>query len=188
MVFAPDGCGSMALHSMPARAAHAAGGFPMRAQPGFSLPDGKVGDLSFRSSSMRLRSSRLPLSDRQIQVAQLAVAGRSSPGSTSPFLANVKMAGVDQIFDDIEDLGDMLGSAGLHSGLFAVQPAGIPFKAIIQSAGPPPSWRCPLPVPFDELIVDIGDVGNVDHLVAPVFQIAAQVSNTISGRALPMWI
>ena len=81
------------------------------------------------------------------------------------------MAGVDQVFDDIEDLGDVLGSAGLHGGLFAVQPSGIlqvlGLKALCHLLHGGALFLSLL----DELVIDIGDVGN---LVAPVFQIAAQ--------------
>ena len=40
-------------------------------------------------------------------------------------LGDVGVAGVDQILNDIEDLLDVLGSAGLDGGLLAVQASGI---------------------------------------------------------------
>ena len=162
--------------NVPARAAHAVGAFPCGLAGLCGLPDGKVGGIFLQivlHAAAQLAVAALQIV--QIQVAQLAVAGVAlHPEVHIAVLGNVGVAGVDQILDDIQNLGDMLGSAGLHGGLFAVQTGGIlqvlGLKALCHLLH---GGALFLPL-LDELIVDISDVGNVDHLVAPVFQIAAQ--------------
>ena len=68
----------------------------------------------------------------------------------------------------------MLGGAGLHGGLFAVQARGVLQVLRLKALGHRLHGGALLLALFDELVVNIGDVGNVDHLVALVFQIPAQ--------------
>ena len=68
----------------------------------------------------------------------------------------------------------MLGGAGLHGGLFAVQARGVLQVLRLKALGHRLHGGALLLALFDELVVNVGDVGNVDHLVALVFQIPAQ--------------
>ena len=68
----------------------------------------------------------------------------------------------------------MLGGAGLDRGLLAVEACGILQILGLEALGDllhGGAFLLPLP---DELVINVGDVGDIDHLVAAVFQIAAQ--------------
>ena len=68
----------------------------------------------------------------------------------------------------------MLGGAGLDRGLLAVQALGVLEVLGLEALGDLLHGGA-LFLPFlDELVVNVGDVGNVDHLVAAVLQITAQ--------------
>ena len=162
--------------NVPARAAHAVGAFPCGLTGLCCLPDGKVGGVLLQvvlHAAAQLAVAALQIV--QIQVAQLAVAGVAlHPEVHIAVFGNVGVAGVDQILDDIENLGDVLGSAGLHSGLFAVQPGGILQVLGLKALCHLLHGSALLLALLDELIVDIGDVGNIDYLVAAVLEVAAQ--------------
>ena len=71
-------------------------------------------------------------------------------------------------------LADMLGSAGAHGGSLDVQTVGIPDVLGLKLAGDLLHRGALLLAFFDELVINIGDVGDIVDLVAAVFQIAAQ--------------
>ena len=84
------------------------------------------------------------------------------------------MAGIDQILHDVEDLLDVLRGAGLDGRLAAVQTGGI-----LQVLGLEPLCHflhgsALFPALGDQLIVDVGDVGDIEDFVAPVLEVAAQ--------------
>ena len=59
-------------------------------------------------------------------MAQFAVAGIAlDPEVHVAVFGNVGMSGVDQVLDDVQDLLDVLGGAGLDRGLLAVQALGV---------------------------------------------------------------
>jgi len=72
------------------------------------------------------------------------------------------------------DLADMLGSAGAHGGGLDVQTVGIPDVLGLKLAGDLLHRGTLLLALFDELVINIGDVGDIVDLVAAVFQIAVQ--------------
>ena len=84
------------------------------------------------------------------------------------------MAGVDQVLHDVQNLLDVLGGAGLHGGLFAVQPGGVLEVLGLKALGHFLHGGALLLALLDELVINIGDVGDIDDLVAAVFQVAAQ--------------
>ncbi len=158
------------------RATHAVGAFPCGLTGLCGLPHSKVGGVFLQvivhaAAQFAVAAFQIV----QLQVAQLAVAGVALHAEVHiAVLGNVSVAGVDQILDDIQNLGDMLGGTGLHGGLFAVQAGSILEVFGLEALSDRLHGGALLLTLLDELIVDIGDVGNVDHLVAPVFQIAAQ--------------
>ena len=89
-------------------------------------------------------------------------------------LGHIGVAGVDQVLDDVQNLLDVLGGAGLDGGLFAVQTGGILEILGLKALGDFLHGGALFLALLDELIVDVGDVGHIDDLVAAVFQIAAQ--------------
>ena len=161
---------------VPARAAHAVGAFPCGFTGLCSLPDGKVSRVFLQVVvHLAAQLTVATLQIVQLQVAQLAVLRVALDAEVHiAVLGNVGMAGVDQVLHDVQNLLDVLGGAGLHGGLFAVQPGGVLEVLGLKALGHFLHGGALLLALLDELIVDIGDVGNVDHLVAPVFQIAAQ--------------
>ena len=103
-------------------------------------------------------------------------------------LGNVGVAGIDQVLDDVQDLLDVLRCTGLDGGLFAVQTGGILEVLGLKALGHFLHGGTLLLALLDELIINIGDVGDIDDLVAAVFQIAAQGIEHDQRAALPMWI
>ena len=89
-------------------------------------------------------------------------------------LGNVGVAGIDQVLDDVQDLLDVLRCTGLDGGLFAVQTGSILEVLSLKALGHFLHGGALLLALLDELIINIGDVGDIDDLVAAVFQIAAQ--------------
>jgi hypothetical protein len=74
----------------------------------------------------------------------------------------------------VADLLDMLGSAGLDGGLFAVQTGGILEVLGLEALGDFLHGSPLFLALLDELVVDVGDVGDVDDLVAAVLKVTAQ--------------
>ena len=108
-------------------------------------------------------------------MAQLAVTGiRLNAEVDIAVVGNVSMSGFDQVLDDLDDLTDMLGCAGAHGGGLDVQAVGIPDVLGLKLAGDLLHRGALLLALFDELVINIGDVGDIVDLVAAVFQIAAQ--------------
>ena len=161
---------------MPARTAHAVGAFPCRFTGLCGLPHGKVcGVLLQVVVHLAAQLTVAALQIVQLQVAQLAVLGIAlHPEVHIAVLGNISVAGVDQILHDIQDLLDVLGSPGLDGGLFAVEAGGILEVLGLKALGDLLHGGALLLPLLDELIVDIGDVGNIEHLVAAVLKVAAQ--------------
>ena len=108
-------------------------------------------------------------------MAQLAVAGVGLDAEVDiPVAGHIGVAGVHEVLDDVDDLADMLGSAGAHGGGLDVQTVGIPDVLGLKLAGDLLHRGALLLALFDELVINIGDVGDIVDLVAAVFQIAAQ--------------
>ena len=108
-------------------------------------------------------------------MAQLAVAGVALDTEIHvAVFGHIGVTAFDQILHDGEDLPDVLGGAGLHGGLFAVQTGGILEVLGLKALSDLLHGGALLLTLLDELIVDVGDVGNIDHLVAAVLKIAAQ--------------
>ena len=161
---------------VPARTAHAVGAFPCGLTGLCGLPDGKVGGVFLQVVvHLAAQLTVAALQIVQLQVAQLAVFRVALDAEVHiAVLGNVGVAGVDQVLHDVENLLDVLGGAGLDGGLFAVQAGGVLEVLGLKALGHFLHGGALLLALLDELIVDIGDVGNIDHLVAAVFQIAAQ--------------
>ena len=84
------------------------------------------------------------------------------------------MAGIHQVLDDLDDLPDVLGGPGTHGGFLHVEALGILDVFGLELAGHLLHGDALLLAFLDQLVVNIGDVGNVVDLVAAVFQVAAQ--------------
>ncbi len=161
---------------VPARAAHAVGAFPCRLAGLGGLPDGKVGGV-FLQVVLHLAAQLTvaALQIVQLEVAQLAVAFIAlDPEVHVAVLCHIRMTGLNEILDDVQDLVDVLGGAGLNSRLAAVQTLGILEVLCLKALGDLLHRGALFLALGDELVVDVGDVGNVQYLVAAVFQIAAQ--------------
>ena len=76
--------------------------------------------------------------------------------------------------DDLDDLTDMLGCAGAHGGGLDVQTVRVLDVLGLKLAGNLLHGGAVLLAFFDQFIVNIGDIGDIQHLVAKVLQIAAQ--------------
>ena len=161
---------------VPARAAHAIGAFPCRLTGLCGLPHSKVGGVLLQvvvhaAAQFAVAAFQIV----QLQVAQLAVAVVAlHPEIHVAVLGNVGVTGVDQVLHDVQNLLDMLGSPGLDGGLFAVQTGGILEVLGLKALSDLLHGGALLLTLLDELIVDVGDVGNIDHLVAAVLKVAAQ--------------
>ena len=161
---------------MPAGAAHAIGAFPGGLAGLGSLPDGEVGGV-FLQVILHLAAQLAvaALQIVQLEVAQLAVFRVALDAEVDiPVLGNVGVAGIDQVLDDVQDLLDVLRCTGLDGGLFAVQTGGILEVLGLKALGHFLHGGALLLALLDELVINIGDVGDIDNLVAAVFQIAAQ--------------
>ena len=161
---------------VPAGAAHTVGAFPCGLAGLSGLPDGEVGGVFLQAIvHLAAQLAVAALQIVQLQVTQLAVLRVALDAEVDiAVLGDVGVAGVDQILNDIEDLLDVLGSAGLDGGLLAVQAGGILEVLSLKALGNFLHGSALFLPLFDELIIDIGDVGHIDDLVAAVFQIAAQ--------------
>ena len=161
---------------VPARAAHAVGAFPCGLTGLCSLPDGKVGGILLQivlHTAAQLAVAALQIV--QLEVAQLAVLRVALDAEVDiPVLGNIGVSGIDQVLDDVQDLLDVLRCTGLDGGLFAVQTGGILEVLGLKALGHFLHGGALLLALLDELVIDIGDVGDIDDLVAAVFQIAAQ--------------
>ena len=162
--------------NVPARTAHAVGALPGRLTGLGCFPDGKVRRVFFQVIVHLAAQLPVPaLQIVQLQVAQFAVLGVALDAEIDiAVLGNVSVAGVDQVLDDIEDLLDVLGGAGLDGRLFAVEAGGVLEVLGLKALGHFFHGSALFLALFDELVVDIRNVGNVENLVAPVLQVAAQ--------------
>ena len=122
-------------------------------------------------------------------MAQLAVLGVALDAEVDvAVLGDIGVAALDEVFHDVEDLLDMLGSAGLDGGLFAVQTGGILEVLGLEALGDFLHGSTLLLALLDELVIDVGDVGDIDDLVAAVLEVTAQGVEDDERAALPMWI
>ena len=161
---------------MPARAAHAVRAFPCRLAGLCSLPDRKVGGIFLQVVfHLAAQLTVAALEVVQLEVAQLAVLGVAlDPEIDVAVLGNVGVAALDEVLHDVQNLLDMLGGAGLDGGLFAVETGGVLEVLGLEALGDLLHGGALFLSLFDELIVDVGDVGDVDDLVAAVLEVAAQ--------------
>ena len=161
---------------MPARAAHAVRAFPCRLAGLCSLPDRKVGGIFLQVVfHLAAQLTVAALEVVQLEVAQLAVLGVAlDPEIDVAVLGNVGVAALDEVLHDVQNLLDVLGGAGLDRGLLAVQALGVLEVLGLEALGDLLHGGALFLSLFDELIVDVGDVGDVDDLVAAVLEVAAQ--------------
>ena len=109
------------------------------------------------------------------EVAQLAVLRVALDAEVDiPVLGNVGVAGIDQVLDDVQDLLDVLRCTGLDGGLFAVQTGGILEVLGLEALGDFLHGSTLFLALLDELVIDVGDVGDIDDLVAAVLKVTAQ--------------
>ena len=161
---------------VPARTAHAVGALPCGLAGLCGLPDGEVGGV-FLQVVLHLAAQLAvaALEVVQLEVAQLAVLGVALDAEVDvAVLCDVGVAALDEVFHDVEDLLDVLGSAGLDGGLFAVQTGGILEVLGLEALGDFLHGSTLLLALLDELVVDVGDVGDIDDLVAAVLKVTAQ--------------
>ena len=110
---------------VPARTAHAVGALPCGLAGLCGLPDGEVGGVFLQvvlHPAAQLAVAALEVV--QLEVAQLAVLGVALDAEVDvAVLCDVGVAALDEVFHDVEDLLDVLGSAGLDGGLLQFRPA-----------------------------------------------------------------
>src|SRR5699024_1442356 len=161
---------------VPAGTAGAVGAVPGGLAGLGGLPDGKVGGVLLQVVvHLAAQGAVAALQVVQVQVAQLAVLGVAAhPEIDVPVAGHIGVAAGDQVGHDAQDLPDVLGGAGLDGGGQAVQAGGVLFVLGLEPLGHRLHGGALLVGPGDELVVDVGDVGDIDHLVAPVLQTAAQ--------------
>ena len=87
---------------------------------------------------------------------------------------HVGMAAGHQIPHQLQDLLDVLGGAGLDGGPLDVQTVGVLQVLVGIVLGHLRHGNALFLGAVDQLVVNVGDVGDKNHLVAPVFQVAAQ--------------
>ena len=162
--------------NVPAGAAHAVGALPGGLAGLGGLPDGEIGGVLLQV--VVHLAAELPVAALQIiqlQVAQFAVAVVAlDPEVDVAVLGHIGVTAVDQVLDNREDLLDVLGGPGLDSGFAAVQAFGVLEVLGLEPLGHLFHGGALLLGLGDQLVVDVGDVGDIDHLVAPVLQVAAQ--------------
>src|SRR5699024_9295230 len=91
-----------------------------------------------------------------------------------PVAGHIGMAGGNEILDNLDDLANMLGGTGADSRRLDVESVGILDVFSLKPAGHR-IHRDAFGLAFgDELVVNVGDVRDIDHLVAAVFEVAAQ--------------
>ena len=168
--------GHGAALNVPAGAAVAPGALPVGLAGLGRLPDCEIGGVLLQvvvHTAAQLTVAALEVVE--VQMAQLAVAGVGLDAEVDiPVAGHIGVAGVHEVLDDVDDLADMLGSAGAHGGGLDVQTVGIPDVLGLKLAGDLLHRGAFLLALFDELVINIGDVGDIVDLVAAVFQIAAQ--------------
>ena len=108
-------------------------------------------------------------------MAQLAIAGVRFDAEVHIAVAgHIGMAGIDEILDNMDDLADMLGRAGTHGRRHDIQAVGILDVLGLKLAGDLLHGGSLLLSLLDELVINVGDVGDIVDLAAAVFQITAQ--------------
>ena len=161
---------------VPAGAAHAVGAFPGRLAGLGGLPDSEVGGV-FLQVILHLAAQLAvaALQIVQLEVAELAVLRVALDAEVDvAVLGHIGVAGVDQVLDDVQNLLDVLGGAGLDGGLFAVQTGGILEVLGLEALGDFLHGSTLFLALLDELVIDVGDVGDIDDLVAAVLKVTAQ--------------
>ena len=161
---------------VPARTAHAVGALPCGFAGLCGLPDGEVGGV-FLQVVLHLAAQLAvaALEVVQLEVAQLAVLGVALDAEVDiAVLGDIGVAALDEVFHDVEDLLDVLGSAGLDGGLFAVQTGGVLQVLGLEALGDFLHGSTLFLALLDELVVDVSDVGDIDDLVAAVLEVTAQ--------------
>ena len=170
------GAGHGAALDVPAGAAVAPGAFPVRLAGLGGLPHREISGVLLQI--VIHLAAQLPVAALQIvqlQVAQLAVVGIGLDAEIHIAVAgHVGVAGLNEVADDGDDLLDMLGGAGTDGGLHHVEALGILDVLRLELAGHLQHGDALLLALLDELVVNVGDVGHKNDLVAPVLQIAAQ--------------
>ena len=168
--FAQMLAGHGAALDVPAGAAVAPGAIPERLAGLGGLPDGEVGGIFFQVIvHVAAQGAVAAFQVIQIQVAQLAVAGVGLDAEIHVAVArHIGVAGIDQVLDDVDNFPDMLGGAGAHGGGHDVQPIGILDVLGLKAAGDLLHVGAFLLAFFDQLIVNISDVGHIVDLVAEV--------------------
>ena len=129
--------GHGAALNVPAGAAVAPGALPVGLAGLSRLPDCEIGGVLLQvvvHTAAQLTVAALEVVE--VQVAQLTVAGVGLDAEVDiPVAGHIGVAGVHEVLDDVDDLADMLGSAGAHGGGLDVQTVGIPDVLGLKLAG-----------------------------------------------------
>src|SRR5699024_6631771 len=91
-----------------------------------------------------------------------------------PVAGHIGVAAGDQVGHDVQNLLDVLGGTGLDGGRQAVQAGGVLLVLGLKALGHLLHGCAFLFGAGNQLVVDVGDVGHIQNLVAPVLQVAAQ--------------
>ena len=174
--FAKVLAGHGAALDMPAGAAVAPGALPVRLAGLGSLPDCEIGGVFLQVVvHLAAQGTVAALQIIEVEVAQLAVVRVRLDAEIDIAVArDIGVAGLHQILDDTDDLTDMLGRTGTHGRRHDIQAVGILDVLSLKLAGNLLHGGSLLLSLLDELVINIGDVGDIVDLVAAVFQIAAQ--------------
>ena len=157
---------------VPARAAHAPRGLPRRLARLLRLPDGEI----HRMALVRVNvDARAALQILEVLAAELAVAGESLRVVVHvAVVAGVGQPLVDQLFNQRDDIRDMLGRARVDRRALDAQRVRVGVVFLDEAVAQLLDGDALLVGAADHLVVDIREVLDVLDLVALVFQIAAQ--------------
>ena len=168
--------GHGAALDVPAGAAGAVGAGPGGLAGLGGLPDGEVGGVLFQVVvHLAAQLAVAALQFFQVQVAELAVLLEGAGAEVDvAVLGHVAVALVQDVLHDVQDLLDVLGGAGAHGGGLGVQAVAVLDELGLELLGDLFHAAALLLGLFDELVVDVGDVGDKIDLVAPVLKVPAQ--------------
>ena len=157
---------------MPARTPHAPRGFPRRFARLLRLPDGEI----HRMALVRVNvDARAALQILEVLAAELAVAGeRLRVIVHVAVVAGVGQPLVDQLFNQCDDVRDVLGRARVHRRALDAQRVRVGVVFLDEAVAQLLDGDALFVGAADHLIVDICEILNVLDLVALVLQIAAQ--------------
>ena len=174
--FAKVLAGHGAALDMPAGAAVTPRALPVGLAGLGGLPDCEIGGVLLQIIvHLAAQGTVAALQIIEVEVAQLAVVRVRLDAEIDIAVArHIGVAGLHQILDDTDDLADMLGRTGTHGRRHDIQSIGILDVLGLKLAGNLLHGG-PLLLPLlDELVINVGDVGDIVDLAAAVFQITAQ--------------